>query len=53
MTTCKTCIYYDDIDDLKYYCDVHGVGVKSDLSPCRHYIPIDGAEVKETEVNHD
>ena len=47
--TCETCVYYDSIDDFKFFCDVHGVGLKDDLTPCRQYVPVEGAE-EENEV---
>jgi hypothetical protein len=50
MKTCKTCIFYDEIDDFSFYCDHCGICSTADMTPCKRYIPVDGAE-KESEAD--
>ncbi len=49
MTTCKTCIFHDEIDDFSFYCDYYGVCSTEDMTPCKRYVPVDGAEKEEGE----
>jgi len=49
MATCKTCIFYDEIDDFSFYCDHYGVCHADDLTPCCLYAPTDNAKEEEGE----
>ena len=45
--TCKTCVFYDPVDDLTFWCDVHGACTTDNLRPCSRYIPTDDAKKEE------
>jgi len=49
MTTCKTCIFHDEINDLTFYCDHFGVCSADDLRPCELYVPTDNTKEEEGE----
>lgn len=53
MTTCKTCIFHDEIDDFSFYCDHYGVCSTEDMTSCKHYVPFDGAEEEEESEDED
>lgn len=47
MATCKTCVFYDEVDDHTFWCDIHGACTTENLEPCSRYIPTDNAKNEE------